>query len=155
MHRSPLHRNIPPLHQCRLPLLQHHLNLPLQHNPVIQTLRPVHQAGIPRRKVYHSADGAVRVDQAQGFVLEEVLVGFEVGVVVEVCGELGGRVYQAEGHGTCVKGAPLSWGGGVDDCFARGVVRGDVPGDRGEGGDLVGAGHSAGLFGGGWRSGRV
>lgn len=71
----------------------------------------------------------------------------EVGVAVEVGGELGGCVDDVEGHVAFVVGFPLARRGGVEDCFARGVVGGDVSGDRAERGDLAWVGHDDGYFG--------
>ncbi|XHG09864.1 hypothetical protein AWENTII_012901 [Aspergillus wentii] len=143
MHRRPLHRDIPSFQRPRHPIIKQHLDLPLQHNPIIEALRTVHQMRTSRRKVHNPTHRAVGIHQPHAFI-HDGLVGFHVCVVVEVGWELRGGVRDAEGHVFAVVAFPVAGFFGVDDCVAGGVVAGYVLGYAPEGGDLVGVGHSDG-----------
>lgn len=138
MHRRPLHRNIPPLQRPPVPGVQQHLNLPLQHDPVVQALRPMHHAGALGREVHDPADGAVGVHEAQRARGQDLVVCGDVGVVVQVCRELRRRVGDAEADGFLAQRDPGGGRFGVDGGFAGGVVGCDVAGEVGEGGGLAG-----------------
>lgn len=137
MHRRPLHRHIALLQQPRLARIKPHLNLTLQHNPIIQALGTMHHRQRPRRKVHEPTHRPVGIDQSEiprGF---DPLVFFEVGVIVEVRGKFGSRVGYGEGHCAVLEGRPFCWVLALDDGFAGGVVAGDVAGDAWEGRKLA------------------
>ena len=141
MIRSPLHGQVSSPHDPFLPGIQYHLHLSLNHNPIIQTLGPVHHRLASRPKVHKATDGAVRVGEAEVTLLHYGLVISDVGVVRHLRGEGGGGVADGEGHGVVEEGRPLCGGGAVDDGLAAAVVGGDVPLEAGEvGGDLRGVG---------------
>lgn len=93
MHSRPLHHHIPPPHLLHLTAIQHTLDGPLQHDAVINALRPVHHASIPGSKIDISQNGAAAGHESELASLDFVFVGADVGIVVEVGGERGG-----EGH---------------------------------------------------------
>ena len=141
MIRPPLHRQISSPHDPLLPGIQYHLHLPLNHDPIIQALGPVHHRLASRPKVHEATHGAVGVGEAEVALLHYGLVINDVGVVRHLRGEGGGCVADGEGHGVVEEGGPLSGGGAVDDGFAAAVVGGDVPLEAGKiGGDLRGVG---------------
>lgn len=157
MIRPPLHRDVPPPHHPRHPFIQYHLHLPLEHDAVIQRLRPVHQRPRPRAEIHDPRHGPVGVDEPELLGREERVVRGQVRVAVQVGREARGRVHRVEGHGVVQVRRPGARAVGLDGGGARGRVAGDVVREAGEAlgelGRVAGArgGHGGGvLVGGRW-----
>jgi hypothetical protein len=71
----------------------------------------MHHTLKPRCKVYSATDCTVRVYQAEFSGRSDFVVVRDVGVVVEVCGELGGCVGDVEGHFFVVVDGPVCGAG--------------------------------------------
>jgi len=93
MHRPPLHATVPPPHQPLLARVELQLDLPLDHDPVVQADGPVHRALPSRPDVHEPQDGAAG-DHDSRQVAEVGRVGGQVGG--EVDGGLVGGVAEDE-----------------------------------------------------------
>lgn len=98
MNRRPLHRHIAARHQRATPIVQLQHHVPVQHDGVVQALRPVHHADVAGRQVQDPAHGAARVHEAQRARGGERFVRGDVEVCVQVGGHAGRRVQQVQ-HG--------------------------------------------------------
>lgn len=133
MIRRPLHTRITPLQNNRIPTIQHQLDIPLQHNAIIQTRRTMHRRYDAWSHVYDSEDRTA-VDYEARWRGEEGRVGGYVGCGGEVGGEGVGGVAEEE-VGFFSGGGPCCLGGDFvgEDGFSGGVVGGDVAVEAGEG----------------------
>ena len=151
MTSPPLHSNITPPHNLLRPIIHPHLHFPLQHDPIVQRLRPMHQWFRTRSEIDNARDSAIGVDETKFAGFEELVVGVEVGVGVEGDGELGGGVDDVDGHGVVEEGSPGCGAGRCDFCGAVGVVAGYVVSKAREvGGELGGVWGSWVRHGCGW-----
>lgn len=127
MHRRPLHHDIAPLHELPLSRIQNRLHLPLEHNPVVDTLCPVHHALVLRREIHVAEHCAAAADKAELARSHLGGVRGDVGVGVDV-GREGGGVGDAHFEFVVVVGFVVDGALGVHDGFAVGAVAGEVDG---------------------------
>lgn len=152
MVRAPLHRHIAPPHDPLHPIIQYHLHLSLQDDPIVERLRTVYQGLSARTEIDNAGHGAVRVHQSQLLRLNDLVVGNEIGVAAHVRWEGGGGVDDVEGHRVVDVRRPGAGLVGLDDGVPGGIVAGYVVREAwealGELGFVAGTsiGHGAGFL---------
>lgn len=82
MHCSPLHSDITSPHKLYFPTIKYHLYFSLDNDSVVEGLCAMHHACIVWRKIDVTADSAFAVIQTERFGCHEVVVGFDVFVIV-------------------------------------------------------------------------
>jgi hypothetical protein len=133
VHGRSLNRDIPSLHELLLSTVKNQVNRSLKDNAVVQTLSSVHDALVSRGEVDDSTDCAVGVDQAELALGDDVVMRFDVGVIVEVGRELGGSVDDVEGHQFVVVDGPIARAAFLNDGFSGGgIVACEVSGQTGK-----------------------
>lgn len=98
----------------------------------------MHQRLAAGGEVDHTADGAFGVDEAECLGGYQLIVSFDVFVVIQRGGELGGGIDDVESEGVVEEGLPFAGPGLSHDCATLVVVAGDVLSYGGEaGGELA------------------
>lgn len=65
MIRAPLHRHVSPPHPPRHPIVQNHLHLSFNHDPIVQTLRTMHYWFRAGAEIHYARNRAVRVRETE------------------------------------------------------------------------------------------